>query len=392
LSDIYPRLLNLPPDGSQTFFLWGPRQTGKSTLLKSAYPNAFWVDLLLPEEYRRYLERPQLLVDEARLSRPRFVVIDEIQKVPGLLDAVHYLHENEGVRFALCGSSARKVRKGQANLLGGRGLTYELFGLSAREIGGDFDLERLLNHGYLPPHYQSEQPQRLLNTYVANYLKEEIAAEGLVRRLPAFSGFLSAAALSDCEVVNHTTIGRETGVSGQTIRGYFDILGDTLLGRFLPSYRHRPKRRTVASPKFYFADVGVVNFLARRGWMAAGSELFGKAFENWIFHELCASSAYRDAFAQFSYWRLPSGIEVDFVVNHMDCAIEAKSTIGITDRHLKGLRELATDHPEVRRRVVVSLDEKDRMSADGIEILHYTTFLDRLWRGELFTGNAAPGP
>jgi predicted AAA+ superfamily ATPase len=268
-------------------------------------------------------------------------------------------------------------------------LTYELFGLSANEIGIGFDLERILNHGCLPPHHQDAHPDRLLNTYVANYLKEEIAAEGLVRRLPAFSGFLNAAALSDCEVVNHTTIARETGVSGQTIRGYFDILVDTLLGRFLPSYRLRPKRRTVASPKFYFADVGVVNFLARRGWMAAGSELFGKAFENWIFHELCACSGYRDLFAQFSYWRLPSGIEVDFIVNHMDCAIEAKSTASVTERHLKGLRELVVDHPEVKRRVVVSLDEKDRMSGDGIEILHYATFLDRLWSGDLFSGDAA---
>ena len=253
--------------------------------------------------------------------------------------------------------------------------------------GASFDLERMVNHGYLPRVYLSEKPHRLLNTYVAQYLKEEVAAEGLVRRLPAFSDFLGAASFSDCETLSFTAIARETGVSGQTIRGYFDILVDTLLGRFLPSYRHRPKRRTVQSPKFYFADVGVVNFLARRGRILPGSELFGKAFENWVFHELCAYNAYREAFAHFAYWRLSSGIEVDFVINHIDCAIEAKASARVNDNHLKGLRELERDHPETGRRVVVSLDEKDRMTGDGIEILHYTTFLERLWEGGIF---AAP--
>ena len=382
--DFIPRLLTLPPEGSETFFLWGPRQVGKSTLLTRSYPSAFRVDLLLPDEYRRYLARPQLLVDEVRLAKHRFVVIDEVQKVPGLLDAVHWLHENEGVRFALCGSSARKVRKGQANLLGGRGLTFELFGLSGQELRGSFDLERMLDHGYTPAIYLSEKSEPLLNTYVAQYLKEEIAAEGLVRKLPAFSEFLNAASFSDCEVVNFTNIARETGVSGQTVRGYFDILTDTLLGRFLPSYRHRPKRRTVGSAKFYFADVGVVNFLARRGRIRTGSELFGKAFENWVFHELCAYNSYREVFAQFAYWRLSSGTEVDFIVNHLDCAIEAKAVRSVDDRHLKGLRELAVDHPEVKKRVIVSLDEKDRLTGDGIEVFHYTTFLQRLWGGALF--------
>jgi predicted AAA+ superfamily ATPase len=384
MTGFIPRLLNLPPAGAATFFLWGPRQTGKSTLMKKVYPDSHRVDLLLPEEYRRYLERPQLLVEEVDLARHRFVVIDEIQKVPGLLDAVHWLHENKGVRFALCGSSARKVRKGQANLLGGRGVTFELFGLSAEELRDSFDLERMLNHGYLPEMYLSQKPEPLLNTYVAQYLKEEIAAEGLVRKLPAFSEFLNAASFSDCEVVNFTNIARETGVSGQTVRGYFDILADTLLGRFLPSYRHRPRRRTVGSAKFYFADVGIVNFLARRGRMTAGSELLGKAFENWVFHELCAYNSYREVFAHFAYWRLASGIEVDFIVNHIDCAIEAKASRSVSDRHLKGLRELVKDHPEVKKRVIVSLDEKDRMSEDGIEIHHFRTFLKKLWTGELF--------
>lgn len=382
--EYYTRALELPEPGTETFFLWGSRQCGKSTLLKHTYPDSEYIDLLKSEEFRRYTERPEVLRQEIEEGHIDFVIIDEIQKVPALLDEVHWLIENRGVSFALCGSSARKVRKGQANLLGGRGINFEMFGFSAWELGGDFDLVRLLNHGYLPSIYADKNPQRRLNTYVSLYLKEEIAAEGLVRRLPVYSDFLSMAALSDTGIVSYTTIARETGVSSETIRGYFDILCDTLLGRFLPAYRRRPKRRIVKAPKFYFSDVGVVNFLARRGEVRPGSELFGQAFENWIFHELCAYDAYHERFAEIHYWRLSSGIEVDFLINHIDCAVECKSGTRVTSTHLKGLRQLKLEHPETRRRIVVSMEPKNRRTDDGIEILSYRTFLERLWRGELF--------
>ena len=211
------RNLDLPPAGEETFFLWGPRQTGKSTLLKAAYPNAVWVDLLKAEEFRRYLQNPEFLRQELPpQGEIPFVVIDEIQKLPALLDEVHWLHENRGVQFALCGSSARKVKRGHANLLGGRAIRYEMFGLIAAELGPDFDITRLLNQGYLPRIYLAKQPRRLLNAYVANYLKEEIAAEGLVRNLPVFSDFLNMAALSDTEPVNFSTIARDCGVFSHT--------------------------------------------------------------------------------------------------------------------------------------------------------------------------------
>ena len=384
MSEFFQRLLSLPPPETETFFLWGPRLTGKSTLLNSTYPGAFKVDLLLPEEYRRYLERPQLLVDQVRLHKHRFIVIDEIQKVPDLLDAVHWLHENEGVRFALCGSSARKVRKGHANLLGGRGLTYELHGLSAREIGSAFDLERMLNHGYLPRIYESEQPQRLLAAYVGDYLKEEVFGEGLVRNLPVFSEFLNVAALSDGDLVNFSNIARDCGVSSHTVKEHFQILADTLLGRWLPAYTKRPKRRVIASPKFYFADVGVVNFLARRGRLEARSELFGKAFENWVFHELTAWNAYHAGFATLSYWRLTSGMEVDFVVNDLEVAIEAKATARVDSDDLKALRALVEDHPRVRQRIVVCLEPRPRRTDDGILVLPYRDFCARLEAEKLF--------
>ena len=382
---MFTRRLRLPPPGTETFFLWGPRQTGKTTLLQAAYPDALWIDLLKADEYRRYVQNPELLRGELA-ARPtvRQVVIDEVQKVPQLLDEAHWLHERRGIRLALCGSSARKVKRGQANLLGGRAVRYELLGLTAREIGREFDLDRMLNHGSLPRIYLSDEPRRLLNSYVADYLKEEVAAEGLVRTLPVFSGFLNIAALSDTEIVNFSTIARECGVSSHTVKGYFGILEDTLLGRWLPAYTRRPKRRVIGAPKFYFADAGVVNHLARRGELHRGSELYGKAFENWVFHELCAHNAYTETFATLSHWRLASGIEVDFVINDMQLAIEVKATAKITADHLKGLRSLAQDHPRIKQRVVVCLEAKSRRTEDGILILPAGDFTERLAAGSLF--------
>jgi predicted AAA+ superfamily ATPase len=303
--------------------------------------------------------------------------------VTSLLDEVHWLIENRGCHFALCGSSARKVKRGAANLLGGRALRYELHGLTAAELGDAFDLDRMLNHGYLPRIYQAERPRRLLDAYVADYLKEEVAAEGLVRQLPTFSDFLDAAGLSDGEIVNFSHVARECGVSSHTAKSYFQILEDTLLGRWLPAFRKRPKRRVIGAPKFYFADVGVVNRLARRGELSRGSELYGKAFENWVFHELSAFVSYHEVDAGLSYWRLASGIEVDFILGDMHLAVEAKSTERVTWDHLKGLRSLMEDHPKVGRRVVVCREPKARITEDGVEILPTGSFLERLWSGGL---------
>ncbi len=382
MKKIYKRFIQLPTH--ETFFLWGPRQSGKSTFLKETFQTAFWVDLLLPHNYRRYMSKPELLIEEVTLQSPELVVIDEIQKVPRLLDAVHWMIENLGTHFVLCGSSARKVKRGHANLLGGRGLRFEMYGLSGEEIGEDLDFMALLNKGYIPSIYTSRRPKPYLNAYVSQYLKEEIAEEGLVRNLPAFSEFLNIAALSDTEPVNYSTIARDVGVAVTTVKGYFEILEDTLIGKFLPTYKKRPKRRISIAPKFYFFDVGVVNFLAKRGPMEVGSELLGKAFENWVFHELTCYNSYREAYAEFFYWRLTSGIEVDFIINHLDCAIEAKASTHIRQNHLKGLRELKKEHPETRKLVLVSLDTHDRVSEDNILILHASTFLKKLWAGEFF--------
>jgi predicted AAA+ superfamily ATPase len=381
---MYPRSLRLPSPGRETFFLWGPRQTGKTTLLRNSYPGARWIDLLRAEEYRRYLERPELLREELEENASEQVVIDEVQKVPPILDEVHWLIENRKLSFALSGSSARKVKRGAANLLGGRAVRYELHGLTAAELGKDFDLDRVLNAGYLPRMYAAERPERLLRSYVADYLKEEVAAEGLVRNLPIFSRFLDVAALSDGDLVNFANIARDTGVSAHTVKSYFEILEDTLLGRWLPPYTKRPKRRVIAAPKFFFSDVGVVNQLARRGRMVPGGELYGKALENWLFHELSAYNAYSERFEPLAYWRLASGIEVDFVVGDMKVAIEAKATPRVTSDHLRGLRQLAIDQPTLQRKIVVCLEDRARKTEDKIEILPVAAFVERLARGRLF--------
>ena len=384
---MFTRKLQLPAPATETFFLWGPRQAGKTTLLKEHYGDCRWVDLLKADQFRRYVVNPEFLRQEIEAERgggdPTQVVIDEIQKVPALLDEVHWLMENRNIQFALCGSSARKVRRGAANLLGGRAVRYQLHGLTAAEIGPDFDLDRLLNHGYLPRIFDADRPGKLLDAYIADYLKEEIAAEGLVRNLPAFSGFLDAAALSDGELINFSNIGTDCGVSGHSARAYFEILEDTLLGRWLPAYRKRPKRRVVGAPKFYLSDVGVVNRLARRGRLSRGSDAYGRAFENWIFHELSAYLDYADGSDDLSYWRLAGGTEVDFIVGDMRLAVEAKATGRIVPRHLKGLRSLVTDHPNVGGRVVVCLEDRPRRTEDGIDILPAGVFVTRLWDGDL---------
>jgi uncharacterized protein len=379
---MFKRLLQLPVNPRKSFFLWGPRQTGKTTLLKQLYADALRIDLLKTDELMRYLQRPALLREEAAaLPRGKLIVIDEIQKAPGLLDEIHFLIEERQSVFVLCGSSARKVRRGHANLLGGRALRYELLGLVAEEIGPDFSLERLLNSGPLPSHYGADNVQLALRSYVDDYLREEILEEGLTRSLPVFSDFLRVAAIGDTEVVNMSNVARETGMAASTVRDHYAILVDTLMGAFLPAFTRRPKRRTIQAPKFYFHDVGVVNHLARRRSIEPGSELFGKAFENWLFHELAAHARYSELFYDLAYWRLSSGIEVDFILNNGKVAIEAKGKTRVTGRDVGGLLNFRKDFPDVRHLIVVCLESRRRKTDDGVSIIPHREFTRMLWDG-----------
>jgi uncharacterized protein len=380
---LYLRELKLQNPPKRSFFLWGPRQVGKTSLLRKTYPEAPRINLLLSEEFAAYQSRPQLLRERVVQNQWKFVVIDEIQKVPQLLDEIHYLIEEHGVVFALCGSSARKVRSNHANLLGGRAMRFEMYGMVSKELESQFDLTKILNRGYIPSIYDSDQYALLQKAYCADYLKEEVFAEGLVRKLPPFSRFLEVAAIGDTELTSFETIARDCGVSSPTVKSYYEILSDTLLGKFLPAYSIKPKRRQVTSPKFYFSDVGMVNHLAQRGPIMPKSTLFGKAFENWVHHELRAWLEYRNRAEQLTFWQLSTQVEVDFIVGLMDCAIEAKATENVHKDHLKGLRELLEDYPDAKRRIVVSLEPISRRTADGIEILSVADFLDILWNDRL---------
>jgi predicted AAA+ superfamily ATPase len=238
---------------------------------------------------------------------------------------------------------------------------------------------KLLNRGYLPSHYDDPDFALGLRSYVGDYLKEEILAEGLTRSLPVFTRFLEVAALSDSETINFSNIARECGISSKTTQAYFEILQDTLVGEFLPAFTTRPKRRTNKAPKFYFHDVGIVNFLSSRRNLLPRSAEFGKAFENWIFHELSCFRKYSKSDYPLSFWHLSSGIEVDFILGNMEVAIEAKTSSTINDNHLKGLRELKRDFPEVKERLVVCMEEHLRQTHDGITIMPYQIFVDRIW-------------
>ncbi len=382
------RLIKIDATPNESFFLWGPRQAGKSTLLTALYPDAHVIDLLEADSFLHYSANPQALRHELQTQkkRPARIVIDEIQKVPALLDEVHHLIEKGGYAFGLCGSSARKLKRGHANLLGGRALRFELTGLLAHECGSDWDLIRMLNTGYLPRHYLNpDRATTYIRSYVNDYLTQEIAAEGLVRNLPAFSNFLQVAALSDGEQVNYSTIARDVGVASPTVKEYFSILTDTLLGHELPAFTRRPKRRIKLAPKFYFDDVGVVNHLARRVNLEPKQMNFGKAFENWVFHELRAYNCYQGLWHDLSYWQLASGREVDFIVGDLLLAVEAKATASIHADHLKGLRELKADHSDVKVACIVALVSTPSMTDDGILILPYKEFVKRLWAGELIS-------
>ncbi|MCX6236320.1 MAG: AAA family ATPase [Bacteroidia bacterium] len=370
--------------GTESAFLWGARQTGKSTLLHELFPHSQCFDLLLSNEYERFKRNPALLREILQTrDTAELVIIDEIQRIPDLLNEIQWMIVSKNIRFILSGSSPRNILRKGGNLLGGRCLRYELYPLIYREIP-DFDLIRALNNGLLPRHYLSSNPGKLLSAYIGSYLRDEIMAEARIRNINSFSRFLEMAAFSNGEMVNYTNIASDCGVSAPTVKEYFQILEDTLTGRFLPSFQKKPKRRVILAPKFYFFDIGVANFLLKRGRIEMASESFGKAFEHFIYLELYAHSKYSDLNYPISFWRTTSQIEVDFILGDHEVAIEVKSTDMVNLRHIKGLKSFSDEY-QVKKLILVSNDPYPRQ-VDNITVLPWKIFLDQLWAGDIITG------
>ena len=374
------RRLNIENE-EESIFLFGARQTGKTTFLLDKYPDAIFVDLLETDLLDRYRKKPVLL-REAYQNQPEgsLIIIDEIQQVPKLLNEVHWLITRKHLRFILCGSSARKLRREGVNTLGGRAIPYFMYPLVSAEIP-DFDLDRAVRNGMLPRHYLKKDATSLLKAYVGVYLKEEIQAESLVRNLANFSRFLEIAAITDGEMVNYQNIASDCGVSANTVKEYFQILEDSLLGFTVPAYTKQKKRRLVQSPRFYLFDVGVTNYLLGRTKLLPGTPEYGHAFEHLIMQEIVAYLGYSNSAAKLSYWRTYTQIEVDAVLGDAQVAIEIKSAAEVQNKHLKGLKAFKEEHPEARL-IIVSQDRISRIS-QGIEHLYASDFLKKLWNGEI---------
>jgi len=357
----------------KSHFLLGPRQTGKSFLIAHNLKDARVYDLLDSGLYLTLSRDPGRLAQELG-PKDRVVVIDEIQRLPGLLNEVHRLIEQRGIRFLLTGSSARKLRGGGVNLLGGRARTKYLHPLTFRELGKQFDLQRAMDRGLLPSMYFSDNPQADLEAYAGSYLQQEIVAEGLTRNIPAFSRFLTVAALCNSTIVNYTKVANDAQVPRTTVYEYFDILKDTLLLHELPAWRKSKKRKPLASSKYYFFDVGVVATLQGRRFRP-GTPEFGEALETFIMHELKSYSDYISG-ERLTYWRSTSGFEVDFILGD-HTAIEVKARSNLSSQDLKSLVALAEER-KLKRYLCVSLEPRVRHHL-GVTILPYRTFLDALW-------------
>ena len=378
---MYIRILKLEESAQDSLFLWGARQTGKSTLLKTLFPNARRYDLLQSEEFERLFRNPELLREELKDADPNnLVIIDEVQKIPQLLNEVHWLISNRNIRFVLCGSSARKLIRCGANLLGGRALRTVMYPLVSAEIPG-FDLNKAIQNGMLPRHYTMQNPQRRLQAYIGDYLNEEIRAEALSRNLLSFTRFMEVAAQCSGEMVVYRNIAQDCGVSANTVKEYFNILEQTMVGYMVSGFTATSKRRAIAAPKFYYFDVGIVNYLLKRDNMAQGTDAFGHAFEHFIIQELIAYLGYTFSSEKLTYWRTSGGSEVDCIIGNGRLAIEIKSCNEVKSRHTKGLKAFQEDFPQARL-IVVSLDKYKRTMGD-IEIFPATEFLSELWEGRI---------
>jgi predicted AAA+ superfamily ATPase len=364
---VYSRLLTAPEQ--KNFFLFGPRGTGKSTWVRNRFPDAVYLDLLNSSIYNELLAAPARLENFIPRDPARVVVIDEVQRIPELLNEVHRLIEARRQTFVLTGSSARGIRRRGVNLLAGRALTRSMFPLTAYELGVDFDLRRFLKYGGLPSVYNEPSPKEYLASYVTTYLREEVQQEGLTRNLGAFSRFLEAASFSQGQVLNVSAVSRECAVERKVVEHYFGILQDLLLCHRLPVFTKRAKRKTVAHQKFYFFDVGVYQAVRPRGPLDATAETDGPALETLFLQELLAYNSYYDLGYTAYFWRTRTDVEVDFVVYGEKglLAFEVKLATKLRREDTKGLRRFLADYPMARAYLVYCGDHV--MREDDIAVL-----------------------
>ena len=380
----FARRLSFTLPAGQSAFLWGARKTGKSTWLRANFPASIYYDFLKTDVMLEFTRHPaalreQLLAkDPSALRAP--VILDEVQKVPQILDEVQWLIENRGINFILCGSSARKLKRGHANLLGGRAWRFEMHPLISAEVP-KFNLLQALNRGLIPAHYLQDQYRRSLRAYVQDYLKEEVFAEGLARNAGAFSRFFDAAAYSHGELINYSNIARDCGVDSKTVKEYYQILVDTLLGLLVEPFKRRQTRQVISkAPKFYLFDVGVAGALTRREIPEAKGEYFGRAFEHFICMEIHAHRSYSELGYDVNFWRTKSGLEVDFILAGGEVALEVKGGSRVDERDLHALRSYSEEFAPKYSLVVCN--EKEERLVGAIRVVPWRIFLANLWAGE----------
>ncbi len=379
------RLLSIDLPEQQSAFLWGPRKTGKTTFLREQFPQSIFLDFLKTDTFLDYSKSPFLL-RERLLSRKKQaenhpVIIDEVQKIPQVLDEVHWLIENSKLSFILCGSSARKLKRGQANLLGGRAWRFELFPLVSKEIE-NINLLQALNRGLIPSHYQQNNYKRSLKGYVQDYLIEEVFNEGLTRNIPAFSRFFEAMGYTHGQLVNYANIARECGVSSKTVKEYFQILVDTLLGSFVLPFKKRQERQVISkAPKFFLFDTGVAGAICKQSIAEEKGELFGNAFEHFIYLEMLAHRSYHEIDYDINFWRTKSGLEVDFILGNGEVAVEVKGTSQVDRRALRPMKTFIEKYTPAKS--IVVCNEREERIHSGIRIMPWRNFLQELWCDEI---------
>ena len=372
---MYPRLLQPP---RQSFFLFGPRGVGKTVWLHQQFPTALFFDLLDHQVYTQLLARPERLGEQIPQRQKDWVVLDEIQRVPELLNEVHRLIESRRLHFVLTGSSARKLRRRGTNLLAGRAVTRQMHPLTALELGKDFDLQRTLRYGCLPLACTSEDPNDYLKSYAATYLREEVQQEGFARNIGAFGRFLEVASFSQGGVLNMAAVARECAVSAKVVEDYFSILEDLLIAVRLPVFSKRAKRRLVAHPKFYYFDPGVFQAIRPRGPLDAPEQIHGPALETLFLQQARALNDYKRLEYRLHYWRTASGEEVDFVLygERGLRAFEVKMSHNARPEDLRSLLRFRADFPQAKTHLLY-LGQR-RWHDRGIEVLPFFDCVSKL--------------